>query len=207
MSTIDLKKDPVYKAKPEPAVIEIPSMYFVMVDGEKAPDSSKEGQAAFGEAMQIIYGIVYGIKFWDKKHPTPPGYAKFTMPPIEALWWTKSGEAFDLDKPDDWVWTAMHRLPKFVSEDFFNEVVDELCTRKKSDIYRKASLQDYTEGKSVQLLHIGPYDQEGPNIVRLHQFADDQGLKLHGKHHELYFNDPRRVAPEKLKTIIRQPVK
>lgn len=206
MPAIDLKKDPTYKAKPDPSIINVPTMRFVMVDGAGAPDSSDAASTEFQVAMQVIYGIVYSVKFWDKKHAAPKGYAKFTMPPVEAQWWTKSGKPFDLNAPDDWLWTAMHRVPEFVTQALFDQIVEELCDKKKSDIYKKARLEDFNEGSSVQLLHMGPYDQEGPNIERLHAFAKDQGYKLHGKHHELYFNDPRRVAPEKVKTILRQPV-
>lgn len=206
MQTIDYKKDPTYKAKPEPSLIEIPKMNFVMVDGEGAPETSKSSETAFQTAMQAIYGIVYGIKFWDKKHPTPPGYSKFTMPPVEGLWWTISGKPFDTDNPDDWKWVAMHRLPEFVSPEYFSEVVEELVKSKASEVFRIARLEAFDEGLSAQLLHIGPYKDEGPNIEKLHAFITAHGYKPRGHHHELYFGDPRRTAPEKLRTILRQPV-
>lgn len=204
---IDFKKDPTYKAKPEPEVINVPEMSFVMVDGEGAPESSDKGSTEFQEAMEVLFGIVYTIKFWSKKYQPPVGYDKFTMAPIEGLWWTKSGKDFDLNNPDDWQWTVMFRLPDFVTPDYFSEVVEEIKARKKSNIYNKARLERFGEGEAVQLMHIGPYDQEGPNILKLHAFAKDQGYELVGKHHELYFGDPRRTSPEKLRTILRQPVR
>ena len=206
MDTVDLRKDPVYKAKVTPEIIEVPKMLFVMVDGEGAPETSEKGETDFQKAMQILFGIVYTIKFWDKKYPTPDNYAKFTMPPIEGLWWTKGGHEFDLDKPDDWRWTVMFRLPEFVTPSYFNKVVEECINKKQSDIYKKARLEYFEEGTCVQIMHIGPYNQEGANITKLHAFARESGYELVGKHHELYFGDPRRTAPEKLRTILRQPV-
>lgn len=207
MNIIDYKKDPTYKAKPEPEIIDVPKMTFVMVDGEGAPETSEAGDTAFQQAMKAIYGIVYGIKFWDKKHSAPPGYAKFTMPPVEGLWWTISGGEFDTNNPDDWKWTAMHRLPEFVTPQFFQQVVEEMVKAKETDIFRIARLEYFEEGPSAQLMHIGPYNQEGPNIKKLHDFIHENGHELRGRHHELYFGDPRRTAPEKLKTILRQPLK
>ena len=206
MATIDFKKDPTYKAKPQPEIINVPKMLFVMADGEGAPDSSAEGNTDFQNAMQALFGIVYTIKFWDKKYPAPKDYAKFTMAPVEGLWWTKSGHNFDLKNPDDWQWTVMLRLPEFVTAEYFQEVVDNCVSRKQSDIYKRARLEYFTEGTCVQILHIGPYDKEQPNIEKMHAFAIESGYRLDGRHHELYFGDPRRTAPEKLRTILRQPI-
>jgi hypothetical protein len=207
MITIDFKKDPTYKAKPQPEIINIPKMLFVMIDGKGAPDSSDAGNTAFQDAMQALFGIVYTIKFWAKAYPTPPGYAKFTLPPIEALWWTNSGKSFDTNNPDDWQWTAMLRLPEFVTLAYFQQVVDECVSKKRSDIYKQARLEYFDEATCVQLMHIGPYDQEQPNIEKMHAYALEAGYELVGKHHELYFGDPRRTAPEKLHTILRQSVR
>jgi len=206
MKTIDFRKDAVYKAKPAPQIIEIPEMLFVMVDGQGAPESSDQAETEFQKAMQILFGITYSIKFWDKKHDPPKDYAKFTVPPIEGLWWTKSGKNFDSKQPDDWLWTVMLRLPDFVSTAYFDTVVNDLIKNKQTDIYKKARLEQYNEGLAVQIMHIGPYDQEQADIDAMHTFARDNGYALHGKHHELYFGDPRRTKPENLRTILRQPI-
>jgi hypothetical protein len=205
-ATIDYKKDPTYKAKTEPEIIDIPKMLFVMVDGKGAPDASGTANTEFQSAMQVLFGVVYTIKFWDKKHPAPPGYAKFTMAPLEGLWWMEGGISFDMAKPDDWRWTVMIRLPEFVTPEYFKQVVGELIDKKQSDIYKLGRLEYFEEGSCVQIMHIGPYDQEGPNIDKMHAFAKESGYKLAGKHHELYFGDPRRTVPEKLRTILRQAV-
>lgn len=206
MDTIDFKKDPTYKAKPEPQLIKVPRMRFVMADGTGAPEAAGKAQTDFQSAMQALFGIVYTIKFWSKKYPTPPGYAPFTLAPIEALWSMKGGGSFDMSRPDDWQWTAMLRLPEFVTPAFFTKVVQECIRTKKSDVYTRARLEDFAEGTCVQLMHIGPYSAEGPNIQKLHDFAAAQDYVPAGRHHELYFGDPRRTAPEKLRTILRQPV-
>ncbi|MDX1765661.1 MAG: GyrI-like domain-containing protein [Candidatus Saccharimonadales bacterium] len=204
---IDFKKERVYKAQAEPEIVDIPQMLFVMTDGKGAPDVSSIAESDFQESMQIIYGIVYTIKFWDKKHQPPKGFDKFTMPPVEALWWMSDGSDFNLDKSELWRWTAIHRLPDFVTAAYFEEIVDAVCKQKGSEIFRKARLEKYHEGHAVQLMHIGPYDQETENIQRMHDFAESEGYQLHGRHHELYMNDPRRVAPDKVKVILRHPVK
>lgn len=203
---LDLKNNPTYRATPQPQLINIPKMLFVMVDGHGAPESDAGAETEFQKAMQSIFGIIYGIKFWDKQHTPPLGYAKFTMPPIEGLWWTKSGKDFDTKKPADWAWTLLMRVPEFVTPAFFQEVVTELVAKKKDEAYRNVRLEAFEEGDCVQILHIGPYDQEAPTIAAMHAFAAAEGRPLRGKHHELYFGDPRRTAPEKLKTILRRPV-
>lgn len=207
METIDFRKDPTYKADQDPKIIDIPKMLFVMVDGKGAPEGSKGAINEFQNAMQALFGVLYTIKFWDKKHPSPPGYAKFNMAPLEGLWWMKSGQGFDTAKPDDWRWTVMLRLPEFVTPAYFKQVVDELIEKKQSDVYKKARLEYMKEGECVQIMHIGPYDKEQPNIDKIHAFAKERGYELTGRHHELYFGDPRRTSPEKLKTILRQPIK
>jgi hypothetical protein len=206
MVTIDFKKEPYYKAKITPEIIDIPKMLFVMVDGTGAPDTSSKAETEFQIAMRVLFGIVYTIKFWDKKYPAPDKYAKFTLAPIEGLWWAKNGQEFDANKPGDWQWTVMLRLPEFVTPSFFTKVVNACIDQKQSDIYKKARLESIKEGLCVQLMHIGPYNQEGDNIKKLHDFAKISGYELTGKHHELYFGDPRRTPPEKLRTILRQPI-
>ncbi len=206
MEIIDFKKDPTYKAKSDPEIIKIPKMLFVMVDGSGGPESSDKSETEFQKAMQAMYGIVYTIKFWYKKYKTPEGYAKFTMAPLEGLWWSGDSQEFNMDDMPSWKWTVMIRLPEFVTPKFFKEVVASCIETKKDDVYNKARLEYFDEGSAVQLMHTGPYNQEVPNIKRMHAFAIEQGYELVGKHHELYFGDPRRTAPEKLHTILRQPV-
>lgn len=206
MTAIDFKKDPIYKATTTPAIIEVSKMLFAMFDGEGAPESSDGEQTEFQQAFAALFGVVYAIKFWDKKYPTPVGYEKFTMAPVEGLRWIKSGRDFDSANPDDWQWTVMLRLPEFVTQDYFKEVTNELINTEHSDIYKAVRLEYMTEGTCVQVLYIGPYDQEAATINKMHDFARDNGYMATGKHHELYFGDPWRTAPEKRRTMLRQPV-
>jgi hypothetical protein len=157
--------------------------------------------------MQALFGVVYGIKFWGKKYPTPIGYTAFTMAPIEALWWTKSGKIFDLARPQDWQWSVMLRVPEFVTPTFFGVVVSQLMKAKPDHQYQRVMLAHMNEGLSVQIMHIGPYAAEQTSVDKLYAFAKENNLEVIGKHHELYFGDPRRTAPDKLRTILRLAVK
>lgn len=199
---IDYKKDPTYKAKQEAKSISIPPALFIKVDGEGAPSLP-----AFQEAIQIVYGLIYGIKFWDKQHEPPEDYDKFTVAPLEGIWWTKSGKDFDIKNQKDWQWTVMIRVPQFVTEEFFKKVVKEMAAKKKTDIYEKARLETIHEGLCVQIMHIGAYDKEQPSIEKMLDFAREEGYETYGRHHEIYFGDPRRTPEEKLKTILRYPIK
>lgn len=202
---VDLKNDPLYRAVTKPAYVEVPEMPFILVEGTGAP-KSKSGETNFQRALQVLFTIIYTIKFWDKKHVAPVNYAAFTVPPIEALWWTESGGSFDATPSDEWHWRAMLRVPEFVNDRFFKEVVREVMNQKAEKSFLEARLERIKEGPSIQMMHIGPYDQERRSIDRLLTFAERHNLAIAGKHHELYFSDPRRTAPEKLKTVIRYPV-
>jgi hypothetical protein len=208
MNLLDFRQDPVYKAKTEPEAIEVPNMLFAMVDGKGAPDAESRENSEFQEAKQILYSIVRTIKTWDKVHHVPPrGYTHFSIAPVEGLWWTRNGHLLDLDYPEDWNWSAMIRLPEFVTPEFFQQVVSELGTNEQSAIYTKAHLQHFNEGKAVQIMHVGPYDQEEKDKNRMLSFARDGGYELRGRYHEVYFGDPGETSLEELKTIIRYPVK
>lgn len=201
---VDLKGDPSYKAKATPAIVQVPEMLFVMVDGEGSPEGNGSD---FQIAMQVLFGVAYTIKFWARKHVMPRGYTGFTMAPPEVLWWTKSGRAFDKKRPDDWRWTAMIRVPEFVSPSFFQQVIDDCVLQKRSSTFARARLKHHAAGTCVQVMHTGPYDQEDVSMQRLRAFARETGHVLTGKHHEIYLNAPQRTAPEKLRTIVRHSVR
>lgn len=211
MDVVDFVKEnkQLYMPKTGPVIVKVPKMQFLMIDGRGAPDpnhGSEEDKNVFGEAVGALYGLTYSIKMSDKKGEAPKNYHNFKVPPLEALWWMDSGQAFDVASPDDWRWTAMMRMPDYVTKEVVGHFADILVKKKKSDIYKKVRLESFMEGPSVQILHIGPYDAEGPNIDKMHAYAKEQGYKPQGKHHEIYYSDPRRTAPEKLKTVLRQPV-
>ncbi len=198
----------LYQPGTEPELVDVPAMQYLMIDGAGQPDMmEKDPNNTFQQAFSALYGIAYSIKMSHKKGLQPEGYENFKVPPPEGLWWMKDEKFFDMERPQDWRWTLMLRMPDYVTKTVVQEFAETLVVKKKSEVYRQVRLETYIEGQCVQLTHIGPYSEEGPNIQRLHQFAKDHGWQLHGKHHEIYYGDPRRSKPEKLKTVLRQPVR
>ena len=143
---IDLKNDPLYKADIQPTLVEVPEMPFVAVDGVGAP-TSEEGESDFQQALQVLFTIIYTIKFWDKKHTAPEGYAKFSMPPLEVMWWSEQGDPFGTSDTSAWHWRAMLRVPDFVDEAFFREVLQEVMAQRPT---RHFSLLTLSESKRGQ---------------------------------------------------------
>lgn len=198
---IDLVRELKELYKPsakEPAIVQVPEMSFLIADGSGAPESP-----AFMEATTVLYGVAYTLKFMLKK----AGRADYKVMPLDGLWWMKGTRDFDVTRRDEWQWRVMIAQPDVVTEADVAQARGELQKKKDSPGLDRLRFKKFTEGKAVQIMHIGPYSAEGPTIERLHDFAKQNGLKLTGKHHEIYLGDPRRSAPEKLKTIIRQPVK
>ncbi len=183
----------------EPVLVDVPPMSFAMVDGQGDPNSSKE----FREAIGALYGVAYTAKFAAKK----AGLGNFVVMPLEALWWSKKEDDFLAARKDAWNWTAMIMMPKVVTRKLFDASVAELRERKNPPGLSRLRVETFREGRAAQIMHIGPYAAERPTIERLRDFIHEQGYKLAGKHHEIYMGDPRRSAPEKLKTVVRQPVR
>lgn len=204
MGKIDLKKDlaelyPARKSAMKPHLVDVPEALFIMIDGAGDPNRS----ARFQEATSALYAIAYAAKFACKE-----AGSDFAVMPLEGLWWGDSPEVFTLDKKNKWKWTLMIRQPDVVTERMLDHMIGHAEESGKIGSVQAADVrvERFAEGKAAQVLHLGPYDEEGPVIKALHQFARDQGLSLRGKHHEIYLGDPRRSAPEKLKTVLRQPV-
>lgn len=199
----------LYQPPAEPQIIEVPEMTFLMIDGEGAPDPDQgtEGDITdFQHAVGAAYGIAYGIKMSPKKGQEPSGFYNFKVPPLEALWWMRGGGQFDVSKRDDWRWTLMLQVPEFCTPEVVELFANRCIAKKKDEIYKQVRVEQFKEGDCVQLMHVGSYASEAPNIQKMHDFALSQGYKLRGRHHEIYFGDPRRTAPEKLKTVLRQPI-
>jgi len=202
MEKIDFKKKlkHFYSAShKEPAIIDVPEMMFLMVDGEGDPNSSTE----FTNAIEALYGVSYTLKFMIKKGKEAIDYV---VPPLEGLWWADDIAAFTRGEKDKWKWTVMIMQPEYVTKDLFEKAVSQVREKKDPPALSKTRIESYHERLSAQVLHIGLYSGEGPTIERLHAFIEEKGYKLKGKHHEIYLSDPRRSAPEKIKTIIRQPI-
>lgn len=197
---IDLKKDlkAFYAPKGTPQIVDLPAMNFLMIDGEGDPNVAP----AYVAAIEALYSVSYTLKFTIKRGASPIDYS---VMPLEGLWWAKDMADFAKGNKSRWRWTAMILQPPFVTR---AQVVEAMAVAEKKNpegAVGQLRFESFKEGRAAQLMHIGPYSAEAPNIEKLHAFIEAQGGKLSGKHHEIYLSDPRRAAPEKLKTIIRQP--
>jgi hypothetical protein len=209
MATVDLKKklkDIYFPSAKEVAVVDVPEMSYLMADGKGDPKTSKDYQ----DAIEALYSLAYTIKFALKKQGKGGDYV---VMPLESLWWThEEGGRFDADHRDEWKWRAMILQPDAVTAEHLEQAratVKARRTKKKEPVpaaLPNVRLERFNEGKSVQILHIGPYSAEPPTIERMHAYAQAQGFKLRGKHHEIYLSDPRRTPEEKWKTVLRHPV-
>ena len=198
---IDLKKTlkPFYSASAtKPAIVDVPAMNVIMVDGKGDPNG-----AAFQEAVGTLYSVAYTTKFSFKKEKG----IDYPVLPLEGLWSADDIQDFVKAKRDNWKWTLFIGLPDVVTKKDFAETVAIVKKKEKVPRLAEVRLQKFAEGKAAQILHIGPYSAERETIERLHRFVEEQGFRLRGRHHEIYLGDPRRSTPEKLKTIIRHPVR
>jgi len=200
---VDLKKELKHLYSPsakEVALVDVPEMSFLAIDGAGYPGTSQEYQ----DAMMALYGVTYTLKFSLKND-----VGDFTVMPLEGLWWAGDMAAFAQEaRKDEWKWTSMIALPDFVTQEHVDDAKGQLL-EKRGNVpgLEKLRLERFAEGLSMQTMHIGPYSEETPNIQRLHAYMDEHGYTFNGKHHEIYLGDPRRTKPERLKTVIRQPVK
>lgn len=181
----------------EPAVVVVPAMNFLMLDGKGDPNTSQD----FQDAIMALYGVAYTLKFSLKK----AAGLDWKIMPLESLWWMENMAEFDMERKDDWLWTLMIAQPDFITGDQVDMTRDEMTRKKNPPGLSKLRFERFHESQSAQILYIGPFSEERSTIEKLHQFIAARGGKLHGKHHEIYLSDPRRTPQEKLKTIIRQP--
>lgn len=181
------------------SIIDVPSMQFLMIDGGGGPAS-----ADFAAAIETLYPVAYKLKFTSKLTLEKD----YVVPPLEALWWADDMESFTTKfDQSQWDWTAMIMVPPWITAELLQQAVAEVAAKKAPPALAKLRLSELNEGRCVQILHLGAYSDEGPTLKTMHeQFIPDHKLMMTGKHHEIYFNDFRKVAPEKLRTILRQPV-
>lgn len=202
MQKIDFKKElPSYQAKHNNfTLMELPVMQYLMIDGHGDPNTSED----FAEAVATLYSLAYKLKFMSKKELQKD----YTVTPLEGLWWADDMNTFTttLDK-SVWDWTLMIMVPDWISPKMFKSAIEQVKSKPGTDT-SKARLERLQEGLCVQTLHIGSYNDEGPILKELHDhFIPGNNLLMNGKHHEIYLSDFRKVPPDKLKTILRQPVK
>jgi hypothetical protein len=201
MEKLDLRKQLKHLYNPSKRdfqLIDIPAMNFVMIDGQGDPNTSE----SFQTASQALYSVSYTLKFEFKKNQG----VDYPVMPLEGLWWADDMEVFRMERRSDWKWTLMIMQPDVVKRSHFKTALQQAA---KKDIPALADLrfERFREGLSAQIMYLGAYADEGPTISRMHAFIEESGCKPEGKHHEIYLGDPRRSAPEKLKTVLRQPVK
>ena len=197
----DLKKEmkPFYKTVASKVVtVDVPELSFLKIDGEGDPNTS----IAYKNAVEALFSLSYALKFAIKKGPLAIDYG---VMPLEGLWWADDMEQFEHTPKSEWKWTAMIMQPEMVTEALIQEVLETVKKKKDLPTLEKLRFETYKEGRAAQILHIGPFSEEGPTIQKVHDYIWELGCELKGKHHEIYLSDIRRAAPEKWKTIIRQP--
>lgn len=207
MPGIDLKKENKELYNPsakEVSIVDVPEMSFLMIDGEGDPNISQEYQ----DSIEALFSVSYKVKFISKKENSQD----YVVMPLEGLWWVENPKEFTVQDKSGWKWTAMIRQPDFITKDVIKEAVQEVEKKKKLPAFSRIKFQRLHEGLSSQIMHIGPYSQEGPTVKKLHNFIEEKGYEFNGslpgeKHHEIYISNILRTKPEKLKTIIRQPMK
>ena len=201
MEKIDLKKELKQLYNPstkEVTIINVPDMNFLMVDGEGAPASPE-----YVASLEELYPVAYALKFKVKKDKG----IDYGVMPLEGLWWMEDMAKFSVDRKDEWKWTSMIMQPKYITEADFKTAIQQVRKKKSPTALDKVRFECYHEGKAAQIMHLGPYSTEGFNVQKIHEAIKAAGYQLSGKHHEIYLGDPRRTAPEKLKTVLRQPMK
>lgn len=208
MEKLDYKKKfkELYQPSAKPALIDVPEMIFFAVEGAGDPNKCRE----YKEAMEILYGLSFTVKMSKMNNTQPEGYFEYVVPPLEGLWYQENTNGIDYSRKDDFHWISMIRQPEFVTEEVFETAKAVLSKKKPSIDILKARLMRYTEGLCVQLMHTGPYDDEPASIAKIERFADENGYAENFEtgryHHEIYLSDPRKCAPERLRTVIRHPV-
>jgi hypothetical protein len=202
MQKIDFKKrlKQLYSAPAKtPVIIEVPEMSFAMIDGAGDPNTSED----FRRAVEALFSVSYTLKFMIKKGPLAIDYGVL---PLEGIWWAEDMTSFTGADKASWKWTLMIMQPEYVTGELFDEALALLGKKKDLPAADRLRLESFREGLSVQVLHVGPFSEEGPTIQKLHNYIEENGYRRREKHREIYLSDLRRTAPEKLKTIIRQPI-
>ena len=205
----DYKKEykEYYMPSGKPEVVKVPAMNFIAVRGNGDPN--EEG-SAYRQSISLLYGIAYTIKMSKKGNRRIEGYFDYVVPPLEGLWWQEGVEGIDYAQKENFQWISMIRLPEFVTKEEFDWAVKEAAEKKKMD-FSKVEFFAYEERLCVQCMHIGSYDDEPATIEAMDAFAEQEGYvpDMGGPryHHEIYLSDPRRCKPERLKTVIRHPVR
>ena len=193
--------------KSVPSIVTVPKMNYIAVRG--SGDPNVEG-SAYKESIGLLYGIAFTIKMSKMGDHRIDGYFDYVVPPLEGFWFQEGVSGIDYSHKEKFNWVSVIRLPDFVTKADFDWAVEEAARKKKTD-FSKVEFYTYDEGICVQCMHIGPYDNEPVTVEKMHKYMEEQGYTLditdQRLHHEIYLSDVRKVAPERLKTVIRHPVK
>ena len=205
----DYKKEykEFYMPKNKPTIVDVPKMNYIAVRGNGDPNA-EDGE--YKQAIGLLYGIAYTIKMSKKTDHQIDGFFDYVVPPLEGFWWQEGINGIDYSHKEDFCWISLIRLPDFVTKADFDWAVDEATRKKKTD-FSKVEFLTYQEGLCVQCMHIGSYDNEPATVELMNSYAQENGyvtdISATRYHHEIYLSDARKVAPEKLKTVIRHPIK
>lgn len=205
----DYKKEykEFYLPPKKPVIVDIPKMNYIAVRGIGNPN---EEEGEYKKAIGLLYAIAFTIKMSYKGVRQIEGYFQYVVPPLEGLWWQENTEGIDYSKKDEFHWISMIRLPDFVSKEDFAWAVEEAERKKKMD-FSKVEYFTYDEGKCVQCMHIGSYDDEPATIMAMDSFAREEGHEVditqERFHHEIYLSDPRRCDVSRLRTVVRHPIR
>jgi hypothetical protein len=201
LDKIDLKKELKQLYNPsakEISVVDVPDMNFLLINGEGSPASPQ-----YAQAMEALFGVAYTLKFMIKKQRG----VDYGVLPLEGLWWMDDMTQFSAERKDEWKWTAMIMQPKYVTAEDVKLAIEQVKKKKNPASLPKLRFECFHEGKAAQIMYFGPYSGEASTIQKIHAYIKASGHQLSGKHHEIYLNNPTTTSPEKLKTIIRQPMK
>ena len=205
----DFKKEykEFYMPKRTPSIVTVPKMNFIAVRGSGDPNDEEGG---YKQAIGLLYGVAFTIKMSKKGSHQIEGYFYYVVPPLEGFWWQDGVIGVDYTNKDSFQWISVIRLPDFVTKEDFDWAVTEAAAKKKQD-FSKVEFLAYDEGLCVQCMHIGSYDDEPATVELMHEFMEQEGYDLDitdkRLHHEIYLSDARKTAPEKLRTVIRHPIK
>lgn len=201
MEKVDLKKELKHLYQPsakEVVQVDVPTMNYLMVDGEGDPNTSQ----AYSDAVEALFMVSYAVKFMVKKGASAIDYG---VMPLEGLWWADDMSRFTTTDKSNWKWTMMIMQPSFVTPEIIDSAIADVTKKKNPMATSKLRLETFSEGRCAQILHIGPFSEEGATIEEVHQFIDSRSRRT-GKHHEIYLSDIRKADPSKWKTIVRQPM-
>ncbi len=201
MESIDYKDeyDHLYRQpESEMSLVDVPSFDFLMIDGQGDPNTSEE----FGDAVEALYPLAYAIRSIVKNEAD----IKYVVMPLEGLWWTDDMATFDVEEKDDWQFRLMIMQPPVVTREVFERARETVREKKDLPALSNVRFESFEEGLSAQTLHVGPFSEEGPTVERIHEFIEENGYSRRGRHHEIYLSQMGRVPPERMRTIVRQPV-